>query len=241
MIQAIENIGKAFLGILYPLHCASCGKNLEALDDLHVCDGCLKSVRPNPAPHCVVCGRSLYNAKDMCADCRKHRPAFERAYSACVYEGALKEMIHAFKFKRRIALAGILSKIMVDFARDNGEVTNGIDTVTFVPLHTSRLREREFNQSESLARNFALAFGIPCVDSLRKTRMTPPQNELSKDERAANLAGAFKVKDPAAVKDKAVLLMDDVMTTGSTLNECAKALVDAGAKAVRCCTLARGV
>jgi len=240
MHRSIETIGKTFLNLLYPLRCASCGKDLEALDELHVCGRCLKSIRPNPAPHCVVCGRSLYNAREICADCRKDRPVFERAYSACVYEGALKEMIHAFKFKRRIALSGILSDIMVDFARDNSEVADGVEIITFVPLHASRLREREFNQSEALARGFGLASGVPCVDALRKARKTAPQNELSKDERTLNLAGAFKVKDAAAVNGKTVLLIDDVMTTGSTLNECAKALLGAGAKAVRCCTLARG-
>ncbi|MBN1526990.1 MAG: ComF family protein [Candidatus Omnitrophica bacterium] len=240
MLQAIETIGKTFLNLLYPLRCASCGKDLEATDKLHVCGSCLNSIRPNPAPHCAICGRSLHNAKDICADCRKDRPCFERAYSACVYEGALKDMIHAFKFKRRIALSGTLSKIMVDFARDNYEVYEGIGAITFVPLHAGRLREREFNQSEALARGLGLAFGISCADVLSKARKTAPQNELSKDERALNLAGVFKVKDATAIIGKKVLLIDDVMTTGSTLNECAKALAGAGAKAVRCCTLARG-
>ena len=163
------------------------------------------------------------------------------AYSACLYEGPLKEIIHSFKYKKRISLAKIVSKFMIDFISENGEVLEGIDIITFVPLKNDRLRERGFNQSKVLAFNISKEFGIPLLDALQKTRATRPQNELSRDERLANLDGAFKVKGDVELNNARMLLIDDVMTTGATLSECSKILLDAGALEVRCLALARGI
>jgi len=113
--------------------------------------------------------------------------------------------------------------------------------VAAVPLHRSRLKEREFNQSLIIADKIAKDLGLPVSNTLEKTKKTRYQNELSKSERLMNLKGAFKVCDSAGICGKNVLLIDDVMTTGATLSECALALLSGGAKKVTCFTLARGI
>jgi ComF family protein len=131
---------------------------------------------------------------------------------------------------------------MVDFMKNDADITAGIDLLTFVPQSPGRLHKKGFNQSEMLVSNLSGAFGIPVIDALEKSRITKNQNELSRQERLINLIGAFRVKNSRApsIKDKRILLIDDVMTTGATLNECAKTLLGGGAKEARCMTLARG-
>ena len=235
----IAVIAKNFINLVYPLHCAACKSPLEALDELRVCASCIKKIRPNPLPWCKSCGRALTNASDICAECRKKRFSFERAYSAYTYEDALKELIHQFKYRNRLSLAKILSNLMIDFVMDNTGVVDKIDLVTYVPLPNNRLRKRGFNQSKVLAAKLSERFGIALGDLLEKTRATRPQSELSRDRRLVNVKGAFRAKEPYPV-NKRILLVDDVMTTGTTLDECSRVLVDSGAKSVRCLTLARG-
>lgn len=154
----------------------------------------------------------------------------------------MKELVHKFKYNGKISLARTLSGLIGDFLRRNGELVAGIDSITFVPLESGRLRKRGFNQSKMLAVEISRRYDIPIADCLEKVNRTRHQNELSRDDRLVNLNGAFRVKNNAGdLKGKGMLLLDDVMTTGATLNECAKALISAGAKEVRCLTLARGL
>lgn len=240
MNQTISSITKNLVNLLYPLRCASCGKDLDAAHKTLVCDPCAGAIRYNPKPHCAVCGRSVSDARKPCPECNKTRYHFERAYAACLYDDGLKELIHAFKYKQKIGLAGLFTNRMIDFIKENDEVIQDVDLVTFVPLHGRRLWERAFNQSKVLASAVSRSFGIRLVDTLDKTESTKPQNMLSRKERLTNLADAFRAKDPAPLKDMRVLLIDDVMTTGATFNECSRVLKEAGAARVRCLALARG-
>ena len=222
MSLTISTIAKNLVNLVYPLHCASCGKALDPLDESGVCSFCRTKIRPNPKSHVASSG-------------------FDRAYSACLYEETLKELIHTFKYKRRISLSKLFAHLLTDFINVNPEIAEKSDLITFVPLHNSRLRAREFNQSKLLASKISDSFKIPLVDTLDKTRMTRNQNELSRNERLVNLSGAFRIRRNTNLTGKSVLLVDDVMTTGATLDECAKALKDSGAIEVRCLTLARVV
>lgn len=217
MKRAAAIITKNFINFIYPLHCASCKKPLEPVNSLGVCELCLKGIKRNP------------------------RPYTGRFYSACLYEGSLKELIHQFKYKGRENLKKALSVLIAGFIRDNREILNGIDKISFVPLKNSRLAGREFNQSELLAMEISKEFGIPVCGTLEKIKKTRRQNELSREDRLVNLNGAFRVKDASEVNGLGMLLVDDVMTTGATLKECSRVLIEAGAKEVRCLTLARGV
>lgn len=230
------------IDLVYPRHCVNCKTYLNNADDLCLCDACRLEIRQNPKPFCERCGRAVEKADVLCPDCRARGPAFSRAYSAYVYDGAMKEVIHCLKYKGRISMAGPLSELLIKFINENPEVVRDIDTVTFVPLRNNRLRERGFNQSRVLASFIAGHFGIELSDLLEKTVSTRHQNELSRGERLSNLTGAFRVRKFArALEGLRVLLVDDVMTTGSTLDECAGSLTSAGAKEVRCLTLARGI
>ena len=218
----VKVIARNFLNLLYPLHCIGCQTPLEAMNELHLCGHCIASINHNAMPP--------FELDDL--------PAL--AYSACLYDGALKELIHSFKYKGKTALAGIFSGLMIDYIGENPEIA-AVDLITVVPLHKKRLKEREFNQSLLLAGPVSKKFAIPLINTLEKTRSTRYQNELLKNERLKNLRGAFGVSPKADIKDKNILLIDDIMTTGSTLGECAKTLLNGGAGCVKCFTLARGI
>jgi competence protein ComFC len=153
----------------------------------------------------------------------------------------MKNLIHGFKYDSRLHLSEVLSDLFSAFLCDNHSLLDGVDRVTFVPMAQKRLRKRGFNQSLVLAKGVAESYGIPMDDCMEKYRPTKNQNELSRDDRLVNLRGAFRVKDASDISGRTVLIIDDVMTTGATLNECARALLDAGASEVRGITLARGI
>jgi ComF family protein len=174
----------------------------------------------------------------QCGDCREKPPKFDRAVSAAVYENALAEAIHLFKYSKKANWSRPLGRLLCTRVADFGK----LDVILPVPLHSKRLRQREFNQSLLLAREVSLASGIPLqVDNLRRMRWTLPQIELNGDERRKNVRGAFEVIRPDRVQDQSVLLIDDVYTTGATVNECARVLKRAGAETVNVLTVARMV
>jgi len=238
----IAEITTNLINLVYPLHCASCSKPLDPESASGVCDFCLAQIKPNPMPQCAICGRAIDSGSETCDDCRTSKPCFSKASSVFLYEGVIKELIHKFKYNGKVSLARTLSGLIVDFLRNNDTLLAGIDRIAFVPMESARLRSRGFNQSRMLAMDISKRYGMPVSDYLDKKKQTRHQNELSRDDRLVNLNGAFRVKDKVdRLTDKNILILDDVMTTGATLNECAKALLSSGAKEVRCLTLARGL
>ena len=166
---------------------------------------------------------------------------FESAASAGVYEGTLKEAIHQLKYSSRIVLADPLAEIMVRSFPDT-RLSGKIDIVVPIPIHRSRHLERGFNQSQELASRFCNRLGFNLsTNSLVKTKKTPHQASLPHDLRYTNVQGVFRVHNAVSIAGKAVLLIDDVITTGSTLNEAAKTLTTAGAISVYAYTLARSI
>jgi len=240
-MKAIAILAKFGINLIYPLHCAYCKKRLNPLDSLGVCPLCIAKIKKNPKPYCVSCGRSVVRSPDLCPECRKARFSFKTAHSACIHEGILKELIHLFKYKGRLNLSNLLSGLMIDFIKENDYLLSGVDAVTFVPIQRRRIIKRGFNQSGILARDITKAFGLPLLDILKKVRKTKPQNELSRDDRLNNLNGAIRVNSRGRINGLKILLIDDVMATGATLDESAKALLSGGAKEVRCLTLSRGI
>ncbi|MCX5666533.1 MAG: ComF family protein [Candidatus Omnitrophica bacterium] len=221
-MQTMKALAKNFLNLIYPLHCLGCETPLEAMNELRLCRRCIASINRNAMPP--------FELDDLQV----------LVYSACLYDGGLKELVHRFKYKGKTVLAKIFSKLMLDYIKENPEITD-VDLITVVPLHKERLREREFNQSLLIASPISKAYSLALTNALEKTRKTRYQNELLKSERLKNLEGAFGVSPEARIGDKRILLIDDIMTTGSTLGECAKTFLDGGAKSVICFTLARGI
>ena len=241
MSRPIAVITRNLINLVYPLHCAACKIALDPMNRSGICLSCEGKIKRNPKPYCLRCGRPVHSDGKLCEECERTSFAFDRAWSAYLYDGALKELIHLFKYRGKLALSGVLCGKICEFIDDTREIIDGVDLITFVPLHRGWLNEKEFNQSGILAAAISSKFRMPVSRLLEKRVSTRRQNELSRDERLTNLTGAFKPKDNALIGGANILLIDDVMTTGTTLNECAKTLKSAGAVEVRCLTLARGL
>ena len=166
-----------------------------------------------------------YSPEHCCVTCRTRPPAFSQAWTLYPYQSPLKEAIKLFKYQGKISLAGPMTTLMTTAL---GAIP-AIDLIIPVPLHPTRLREREYNQSLLLAYGLSTSLHIPLsYTTLIRTRETPPQTSLTRQERLKNLRRSFATHTPQLLKEKTVLLVDDVYTTGTTVNECAKALRKAG-------------
>ena len=228
---------------VFPVDCAACGRPAADRRLPYFCRACWESIRPIDGPLCPACGYPFdsplalaYSPEHRCRACREKPPRFDRALSPYRYEGVLEQAIHLFKYRRRDALASPLTDLMLVWANR----FQPVDLVMPVPLHPDRLRTREFNQSLLLADRIARRLGLPLsFDHLLRVRKTRPQTELDRVDRARNVRRAFAVRDPHGLEDRRVLLVDDVLTTGATVNDCARALRRAGAASVAVLTLAR--
>ena len=220
---------KNSINLIYPLSCLICRVRLNPLSDAPLCAACWSKIEFLLPQNQVF----IYSGG------QKPSYSFNKALSVCKYGGIIKECIHLFKYKRKFILAKPLSKLMIDFAHKFLDMEN-IDLILPVPLHRVKQRQRQFNQAKLLAKCISRAFSKELQDKLLiKTKLGQAQVNLSKTERLKNVRGAFKVKDTLALKNKNILLVDDVLTTNATVNECAKVLLEAGANMVDVFTLAR--
>jgi len=234
---------KNFINLFYPLSCLICKAALSPLSDKPLCEICWNKIELNLPPFCRVCGKHLpapYNHAFICRDCQACVYFFKKARSVCVYEGIIKECIHLFKYKSKLSLVKPLSKLMINFAHKFLDMKN-VDLIIPVPLHGAKQRQRQFNQAKLLAGDLARAFSKELrANLLIKIKSGPAQVNLLRRERLKNVRGAFKVKDAEPVENKNILLVDDVLITGATANECARTLLDAGANRIDVFVLARG-
>lgn len=233
----------ALLDIVFPPRCHCC-RSAAPSGAIHICSDCLDTIEPVASPLCPVCGapfRTDGGIDHACSTCAQDRPPFAAARAPFVYDGPIRQMIHHFKYDRKLALRRPLARLM---ARDLAAFVAGAapDLVIPVPLHPKRLRQRGYNQAVLLGEAVARQWRIPfCRTNLRRIRWTEPQIELSAAERLHNVRGAFAVADPSGVRGRKVLLIDDVYTTGATVMECSRTLRRAGATAVFVATVARAV
>jgi len=195
---------------------------------------------------CEKCGR-FYKTKEkeaehLCLDCRHSDPLYLLARSVVPYEGPVRDALHSFKFCGRRDLAAPFGELMASLAAFLFPV-NSLAAVIPVPLHEKRLRERGFNQAALLSERVSRILKIPvCEEALLRSRETPSQTSLSREQRLANLRGAFEGgRGLTACEGAAVLLLDDVYTTGATVQECSRVLTACGVKDVYVVTLASGI
>jgi competence protein ComFC len=231
------------IDVLYPRICLACRKRrAEETYAWYLCGPCARSIEFSIPPFCACCGRQLqkphvYTAR--CGTCAREQRHFDRAFSPCVYNGVLKELIHSFKYRGNDYLGAFLSGFMVAFIRAYSLPVEDMDYIIPVPLHPARLREREFNQAEILATQVACAYAATCATNLLiRQRQTKTQTLLAPEDRKNNVHNSFIAAPGAELRDKRILLIDDVLTTGATASEAAAALKHAGASMVFVLTLA---
>ena len=232
----------SLLDIVFPRHCVGCGVSVGDAAG-HICWDCLSQLAVIHPPFCRICGDPVDGMVEhafVCGWCEKNSPAFDLARSAARYRGVLKDLVHKLKYGAATYVEKDLAMLLCACAQTHFPC-DAIDAVTFVPLHPTRERDRTYNQSHLLARGLARRLRKPLADRcLIRTRATATQTELTAHERTMNMKGAFAARNPAWLEGRTLLLVDDVMTTGATVNECAKALKDGGAARVFVVTVARG-
>ncbi len=213
-----------------------------------MCADCIDSLGPIVGPVCTCCGDQFpvnyQSAEGLCPECAFERPQFERAVAFGAYVGNLRDLIHLLKYEQVKPAAAVLGKLTASVIE--GLPLSPGTVVVPVPLHAAKLAVRGFNQSELIAReamkhlNSCESFRLESA-ALKRRRETPSQVGMTREQRAENLKGAFSVPVASLVRDKEVLLVDDVLTTGATVAECTRVLRRAGAKRVWVATAARAV
>ena len=228
---------------LLPSDCAACHTPLTDDPIPYFCSSCWNAITANNPSRCARCDQPFlslaatsHSQNHLCHSCRKRPPSYTKAWTLYPYLPPLQEAIRLFKYSGKVSLAVPLARLMIDRLPP----LKSIDLIIPVPLHIARLREREFNQSLLLADHIGRHLTIPvsCTDLVR-TSAAPAQTTLPRRERLNNLRGAFAVPRPESVAGKHILLIDDVFTTGATVNQCAQALRKAGSGDVFPLTLCR--
>jgi len=234
----LKRVSLSVLEFFLPRLCLFCGATVGEDAPVAVCPACEAQIQWVASPLCTCCGKvfaSRDGADRVCGECQKKPPPCTRARAAVLYAEPVSQAITRFKFGRQMACL----PVMQHWLRRPLclELAAAADLAAPVPLHRKRLKNRGFNQSLYLAQAFPQ---IPLArEALVRTRHTRPQVGLNDKERRDNVKGAFAVPDPALVKGKHVLLVDDLYTTGSTVKECARVLLKAGASRVEVLTVAR--
>lgn len=213
-----------FLELLFPSNykCMFCGREIDKDSPVPYCEDCKSQMPFNQGNRCKICDSQISDENEVCDHCKDHRKAFDKALSAMVYEGKVKSLVLKFKNDNAKYLAPKMAKIIFNYICD---FDIKFDVIIPVPLSTKSMKRRHYNQSALIAHELSkLAGAIETDTALAKCKETQHQKELGFADRQRNLHGAFKVTDKEAIFKKNVLLVDDVITTGATANECCKAL-----------------
>ena len=231
------------LNLLFPPQCGLCRAMIG--ENGGICSDCWQKINFISAPFCEICGYPHeYDMGDgaQCAACMANRPEFHGHRSVMHFDDASKRLIHDLKFYDKPLLVEMFARWLNRTAPDWLQQEQAI--LAPIPIHRWRLLKRKYNQSALLAKALEKQCQRPVMyDLLKRTKNRPPQASLTRKERLKNLSGAFQVSEKykPQLKGRSVILIDDVMTTGATLNACAKQLKKAGAGRIFCLTLARTV
>jgi len=226
---------EALLHWVFPRICTACREDLPPPLEGPLCGSCLLKLRRLSGPACRRCGKPWAGPEACCYDCRKKLSPVDAVRAVFPYRTPLPELLYSFKYGGRLWVGRALGDWMAGAFRLQAGL-EGADALVPVPLHPARERRRGFNQARLLAQAVSRASGLPVVEALHRRRNTRPQWGLSRGEREGRMAGAFEASGP--VKGRKVLLIDDVCTSGATLEACGRALREGGAASVRAFVLA---
>lgn len=240
--EKAKPLGGWVADVLFPPRCSACGVITDAAHGF--CSTCFDAIDFIAEPYCACCGLPFeydLGGDALCAACMQERPPYAAARAAFHYHDASRSLITRFKYSD---MTHALPAYVALLRRAAGGALDGCEVMIPVPLHRKRLIERRYNQAALLAYGLGKACQIPVLpDGLLRVRHTTPQAGLARNARLENVKGAFRVNHAHAdyLRNKSVVLIDDVMTTGATIHACSKALMQAGVKRLVVLTLARSV
>jgi ComF family protein len=245
----VSGVAESLFATLFPSDCRLCGSPLINISRLPVCRLCVAEMRRIAGNVCSVCGErvpgpyALNAGETLCPLCRRLQPPFVKAAAYGSYDGGLRELIHLLKYEQVRPAAAVLGRMLAE-AVSGMESGSSRRVVVPVPLHPRKLRQRGFNQSELIAQQalkFAAGSGRQVLNPrvLQRRRETQSQIGLTRHQRRENLRSAFAVPRPEEIAGREILLVDDVFTTGTTVSECARVLLRAGASKIFVATVAR--
>ena len=248
LVAPLKSIVSDLSAVFFPSDCRLCLTPLISVSRLPVCPECLEALSPIRIAQCVLCGERLAAAQllignGQCQACCEYPPNFDRAVSYGEYDSGLRDLIHLLKYSGVLPGAKPLGKLLAQSIEQLGLGDAAVVLVP-VPLHASKRRERRFNQAELIARaalkHFSPRLELDC-NVLVRERATRSQVGLDRQARIENMHGAFRVIESQRIQGRTVIVVDDVMTTGTTVSECARVLKRAGAERVFAATVARAL
>jgi ComF family protein len=245
---------ESLFATFFPGDCRICSDPLLNVSRLPVCTNCLDKIQPFSRTQCAICGELLFGrtfqgedqGAELCRLCQQVRPTYVRAVSCGPYEGVLRDLVHLLKYERVNSAAEILGRNLAQVIQALSDEVGPKPIAVCVPLHSSKLHQRGFNQSERIASHAArhLRYSFPvevASDALHRRRATTSQTGLTRHQRRLNVRGAFSVDSLGrrVIAGRNIILIDDVFTTGTTAEECARVLLRSGAAKVWVATVAR--
>jgi ComF family protein len=235
---------ESFLELIYPEKniCCLCDVYNDDIGDKYICAECENKLKKIILPHCIKCCKPIdYNSSiNLCPDCVSYEKVFEKSRSIYLYENIIKKAIYNLKYYDKPHYLRFFGNALFHYINDNSY--NDFEYILPVPLHPSKLKKRGYNQSELIAKYVAKKLNIPFIDGIKRIKQTSKQSAKTKENRRKSLENAFEIKKSKKyflLKSSKVLLVDDVYTTGSTVNECTKALLNYGVSKVYVITIAR--
>ncbi len=239
--KILQEYTNAFLDLIYPSKtiCYMCSGTLREDAKYSLCYNCYTELPFIPDHHCVKCSGPLRMIEDgpICQQCTNSYHYFDRAISLVKYEKEVKTLIYKFKYSDHTYLARTMGTMMADKLKHEGIK---VDLIIPVPLYKGKEKERGFNQASLIGKYIAKEINVLLnINTLYRVKNTKAMHNLSKRERLENIENAFKILNKELVADKDILLIDDIFTTGSTVNACSKELISCGAKSVTVLTFAK--
>ncbi|MDP8219649.1 MAG: ComF family protein [Candidatus Theseobacter exili] len=228
----IKKLCILFLNILFPRQCELCNNTLGNIEAEYLCSNCGNNIEFLEGMRCRICCRPVGIASNaICSECVSRKVYFSECFASGHYDDGLRKLIGRFKYGKKRYLAAAIGKRMVQSGKNL--LNDNTDIITYVPIHWHKRWKRGFNQSEELAQVVSKEYNIQLKELLSRIKRRHGQVSLGRDDRKRNVEDIFEVVDKELVKGKSIMLVDDVITTGSTVNACAKTLIKSGAVNVR--------